>query len=38
VARPGSTDAEVKDALRALHDRFEGVEHGCRPAAKRQTR
>jgi hypothetical protein len=32
VARAGSTDAEVRDALKALHDRFEPVEHGCQPA------
>jgi hypothetical protein len=32
VARAGSTDAQVRDALKALHDRFEPVEHGCRPA------
>lgn len=24
------TDAEVKDALKALHDRFEGLNHGCK--------
>jgi hypothetical protein len=31
VARQGS-DAEVKSALAALHDRFEPIEHGCKPA------
>ena len=31
VARPAATDAEIKSALKALHDRFEVVEHGCTP-------
>jgi hypothetical protein len=32
VAKPASTDAELKTALRALHDRFETVEESCKPA------
>ena len=31
AARPAATDAELKAALKALHDRFEHVEHGCHP-------
>ena len=29
AARPETTDAALKAALKALHDRFEVVEHGC---------
>jgi hypothetical protein len=32
VAKPASTDAELKAALKALHDRFETVEESCKPA------
>jgi hypothetical protein len=31
VARPAVPDAEVRQALAALHERFEPVEHGCAP-------
>ena len=33
VAKPASTDAQLKASLKALHDRFEPVEHGCTPGA-----
>ena len=32
VAKPATTDAQLKASLKALHDRFEPVEHGCAPA------
>ena len=35
AARPETTDAALKLALKALHDRFEVVEHGCQPARVR---
>lgn len=31
VAKPAATDAQLKAALKALHDRFEPVEQGCTP-------
>ena len=31
AARPATTDAQLKASLKALHDRFEPVEHGCAP-------
>lgn len=29
----GAADAALKDALKALHDQFEVLEHGCQPKA-----
>jgi hypothetical protein len=31
VAKPTTTDAQLKASLKALHDRFEPVEQGCAP-------
>lgn len=31
AARADATDAQLKASLKALHDRFEPVEHGCTP-------
>ena len=33
VAKPATTDAQLKASLKALHDRFEPVEHGCASGA-----
>ena len=37
AAKPTTADAELKTALKALHDRFEPLEHGCAPAGARKA-
>ena len=37
AAKPGTADAELKAALKALHDRFEPLEHGCAPAGAKKA-
>lgn len=37
AARPATADAELKAALKALHDRFEPLEHGCAPAGAKKA-
>ena len=35
--KPATPDAELKAALKALHDRFEPLEHGCAPAGAKKA-
>ena len=37
AAKPATADAELKAALKALHDRFEPLEHGCAPAGAKKA-
>jgi hypothetical protein len=37
AAKPSTPDVELKTALKALHDRFEPLEHGCAPAGAKKA-